>query len=419
MQADLLSTEKQIFKKFIKKLKDQGYDAIVHVPCSILDTFIKYCKKENMKIITATDEGEAVAMIVGIYLAGSKSILCLSNAGIGNIINPIATLVNVFKIPIFMIMSFRGCTENDPPQHKFSGNITKDFLKKLNINTYEFPESKEKLNKINLKVENINKSKEIVCLLLKQKCKKDFHINEKRINLFIEKKQVRDSKEKLGLKVIDLRKGTKISRYETIRCFVKNLSKETVSGRTKIIDEKGIKQSRIFSKDVAFISTTGLTSRDLYKINHSSQNFYMVGSLGYASAIGLGVALYSSKKIVIFDGDGALLMKLGNLATIGHYSPKNLIHIVLNNTISESTGGQKLSSQNINFAEIALNCNYRHCIITDNNIQNTLEFIKYKEGPIFIECKINIDSKKLSPRLFLDFPNIGQNFYNFLNHFKL
>ncbi len=141
----------------------------------------------------------------------------------------------------------------------------------------------------------------------------------------------------------------------------------------------------------------------------------MVGSLGYASAIGLGTALYSSKKIVVFDGDGALLMRLGNLATIGQYSPENLIHIVLNNTISESTGGQKLSSQNINFAQIALDCNYQHSIITDNNIKRTLEFIEGKEGPIFIECKINSDSNKLSsPRLYLNFPNVAQNFSNFL-----
>jgi phosphonopyruvate decarboxylase len=114
----------------------------------------------------------------------------------------------------------------------------------------------------------------------------------------------------------------------------------------------------------AVVATTGKCGRELFTLADRAQHLYQVGSMGGASAMGLGVALNTDKTVVVLDGDGALLMKMGNLATIGAYGPGNLVHIVLDNGVHDSTGGQATVSASVDFAAVALACGYRyaaHC----------------------------------------------------------
>ena len=100
--------------------------------------------------------------------------------------------------------------------------------------------------------------------------------------------------------------------------------------------------------DSPIIAANGYLSRDLYEVCDKPSNFYMIGSMGLSSSIGLGLALKNRKKIFyIFDGDGNLLMNLGSLITIGVHRPKNLIHIVFDNSSHESTGGQPTEKMNL------------------------------------------------------------------------
>jgi phosphonopyruvate decarboxylase len=112
--------------------------------------------------------------------------------------------------------------------------------------------------------------------------------------------------------------------------------------------------------EMAVIATTGKCGRELFTLADRPSHLYQVGSMGGASAMGLGVALNSTKTVVVLDGDGALLMKMGNLATIGAYGPKNLIHIVLDNGVHDSTGGQATVSASVDFAAVAVACGYRY-----------------------------------------------------------
>ena len=99
------------------------------------------------------------------------------------------------------------------------------------------------------------------------------------------------------------------------------------------------------------ISANGFMSRDLFELKEKNSNFYMIGSMGLASSIGLGVALKNSrKKIFVFDGDGNILMNLGSLVTIGYLQPKNIVHIIFDNSSHESTGGQPTSSSKIDIS---------------------------------------------------------------------
>ena len=150
------------------------------------------------------------------------------------------------------------------------------------------------------------------------------------------------------------------------------------------------------------ISANGFISRDLFEVCDKSSNFYMIGSMGLASSIGLGVALKNPRKSVfIFDGDGNVLMNLGSLTTIASQKPKNLIHIVFDNSVHESTGGQPTNSNFVNIEKIAKACNYNHTFMvrTENNLLKILDKIKKLKGPIMIVVKIQQSKGEKSKRV--------------------
>lgn len=150
---------------------------------------------------------------------------------------------------------------------------------------------------------------------------------------------------------------------------------------------------RLISKEIRneiIISANGFISRDLFEVNDKASNFYMIGSMGLASSIGLGIALKKpQKKIHVFDGDGNLLMNLSSLATIGFLKPKNFIHFVFDNNLHESTGGQPTISNLIHIEKIAQVLNYKIFKISNQkDLQGVLKKIKKISGPVLVHIKI-------------------------------
>lgn len=144
-------------------------------------------------------------------------------------------------------------------------------------------------------------------------------------------------------------------------------------------------------KESALIFANGKISREGYLKCDNKRNFYMLASMGKASSIGLGIALsIPGKKVVIFDGDGNLLMNLDNLALIGYYQPKNLIHIILDNEIYATTGWQETLSDKIELDRIADACNYARVfnVKTESEILNAIKVCNISEGPHFVLIKI-------------------------------
>ena len=159
------------------------------------------------------------------------------------------------------------------------------------------------------------------------------------------------------------------------------------------------------------ISANGFMSRDLYETNEKENNFYMIGSMGLASSIGLGVALSNpGKKIHVFDGDGNILMNLGSLVTIGSLKPKNFIHIIFDNKVHESTGGQPTNSKIISLEKIAKVAKFKtYTISKKEQIKKIFSKIKKEEGPICILVKIEKSSVR-SIRVDITPPNIKTRF---------
>jgi thiamine pyrophosphate-dependent acetolactate synthase large subunit-like protein len=149
------------------------------------------------------------------------------------------------------------------------------------------------------------------------------------------------------------------------------------------------------------ISANGFISRDLFEVCDKNSNFYMIGSMGLASSIGLGVALKKTKKkIFVFDGDGNVLMNLGSLITIGITKPKNLVHVVFDNSSHESTGGQPTATNKIQLGKIAKSANYKvFQVKTKNQLVKIFQKIKFIPGPIMVIVKIEkggVTSKRIN-----------------------
>ena len=165
--------------------------------------------------------------------------------------------------------------------------------------------------------------------------------------------------------------------------------------------------------DEVIVSANGFISRDLFSTLDRNTNFYMIGSMGLASSIGLGIALKDpEKRVFVFDGDGNILMNLGSLTTIGSLKPKNLIHVVFDNSVHESTGSQPTNTNFVSVEKIAKACNYNHTftVKTKNNFEKVLRKIKKLNGPIMIVVKIQQSDTERSGRINISPVEIKERF---------
>lgn len=151
--------------------------------------------------------------------------------------------------------------------------------------------------------------------------------------------------------------------------------------------------SRLREDDIALF-TTGYISRHAFSIKDRDANFYMIGSMGLLSSVGLGIALSSDKKVFIFDGDGSALMDMGAMAMIASHKAPNVVHIVLDNRSYMSTGGQPTISKNIDFSYVAQACGYKRSlkISSVNQLGKSFPGILSGSGPVFLHLKTRDES---------------------------
>ena len=169
----------------------------------------------------------------------------------------------------------------------------------------------------------------------------------------------------------------------------------------------------IIKDDEPVIHANGFICRESFALKDRKANFYMIGSMGLASSIGLGIALKDpEKRVFVFDGDGNILMNLGSLTTIGSLKPKNLVHMVFDNSVHESTGSQPTNTNFVSIEKIAKACNYNHTftVKTENNFERILRKIKKLKGPIMIVVKIQQNDTERSERINISPVEIKERF---------
>jgi phosphonopyruvate decarboxylase len=315
---------------FMHHARERGFRLFTGVPCSYLKPFINYAlDAPELDYVGAANEGDAVAIAAGADLAGRRSVVMLQNSGLGNAVNPLTSLNAPFRIPALLIVTWRGEPGGDPdePQHELMGQITPRMLDLLGIRWEFFPTSEAKV------VPALDQAVE--------------HMDETRLPFALVMR-------KSSVAPHALRSGPTLSSPATPALTAADWPANP-PGRDAVLR---CVQAALGPGD-AVIATTGYTGRALYALDDRPSQLYLVGSMGCASSVGLGVALAQPRRrVVVLDGDGAALMRLGVLATIGARRPPNLVHLLLDNERHESTGGQATVSSSADLAAVAAACGY-------------------------------------------------------------
>jgi phosphonopyruvate decarboxylase len=357
--------------EFLDECLSLGFNFFTGTPCSYLKPFINYViDHDEFRFVDAVNEGDAVAIASGVTLAGKRAVVMFQNSGFGNAVNPLTSLTDTFRIPIMLIVTFRGEPGGAPdePQHELMGKIMTDLLDAMRLKWSFFPNESH---------------------LIKEALKKanDYMLSENKPYVFVMKKD----------DVTPYELQTK-RKDKPFHFTITNEDEFSVSYNERSTRTDALKEIQSAADEqTVLIATTGKTGRELYELDDKENQLYMVGSMGCALPFGFGIA-YSNSNLHVFviDGDGALLMRTGSMATVGAYQPKNLTHILLDNEAHDSTGGQSTVSNSVSFSSIAKGFGYKNTFSTDDlkSFRNYLSSEKAKDGPSFIHFKI----KKGSPK---------------------
>lgn len=337
------------------------FDFFTGVPDSQLKPLCNYLMATygiSDKHVIAANEGNAVGLAAGYHLAtGKVPVVYMQNSGLGNIINPVASLMNdkVYGIPCVFIVGWRGEPGvKDEPQHIYQGEVTVKLLEDMDIATFIIGKD--------------------------------------------------TTEEELSAKMTEfkvlLAKGKQVA-------FVVRKGALEFDGKVKYINDNNMVREEIIehiatvSDTDVVVSTTGKASRELFEIRerrgqtHGS-DFLTVGSMGHSSSIALSIARQKpDRKIWIIDGDGALLMHMGSMALLGANAPKNIVHVVINNGAHETVGGMPTVAEKIDLCKIADGCGYPNFVSVDSfdALDEALCAAKGRHELSFIEVKCSIGAR--------------------------
>ena len=339
-----------------------GTEFFTGVPDSQLKPLCNYLYHtygiDNDHHIIAANEGNCTALAAGYHLAtGKVPAVYMQNSGEGNIINPLASLLNekVYSIPMIFIIGWRGEPGiHDEPQHIYQGEVTVPLMDVMGVKSFAVSKetTEEELKEVMVSFSEL--------------------LSEGHDVAFI------------------IRKGA--LSYDEKVVYANDYAMK----REEIIEHI----AAVTGKDPV-ISTTGKASRELFEIrerNHETHgtDFLTVGSMGHASSIALGVALQKpGQKVWCIDGDGAALMHMGALAVIGSRQPKNLVHIVINNEAHETVGGMPTAASSASLAAVASACGYPYavCVTNFDALDMELNEAKTRDALTFIEVKSSIGAR--------------------------
>jgi len=345
---------------FLRPAIEAGFDFYTGVPCSFLTPIInRVISDAGLDYVGAASEGEAVAIAAGAWLAGRGTVVMCQNSGLGNAVNPLTSLNYPFQIPTLLIVTWRGGPGiDDEPQHQLMGPITPALLDVIKVPHRMFPSSDNEIPGA------LAEAKETIAE------------TSLPFAMIMEKGAVKDD----GIDVAEVAVPNPGSKKDLC-------SGSSRPGRVPAME----RLLSILPDEAAIVATTGFTGRELFTVADRPQHLYQVGSMGCAAGMGLGIAVNVDRPVVVLDGDGAALMKLGTLGTIGAYAPKNLIHIVFDNGAYESTGGQPTVSPSVDFAGAAIACGYPQAYSCDDltGFETAVSAALELPGPHLIHMRVS------------------------------
>jgi phosphonopyruvate decarboxylase len=327
-------------RDFVESARGHGFEWYAGVPCSFLTPFINYVLQEpSLRYVSMANEGDAVALIAGVTLAGGRGVTMMQNSGLGNAVSPLTSLTWTFRIPQLLIVTWRGQPGvADEPQHALMGPITPAMLDTMEIPWELFPTEAHAIEPaLRRAAAHMETHGRPYALLMQKGSVAGYALQEQPVPRAPPRAEpLLESK---GVAV-----GSRASRQQALQEVVAHTS-----------------------LDSAVLATTGFCGRELYAIDDRPNQLYMVGSMGCLLPLALGLALARPRlRVIALDGDGAALMRLGAFATVGAYAPPNLWHLLLDNGVHDSTGGQATVSPQVSFAGVAAACGYAESLETDD-----------------------------------------------------
>ncbi len=349
-------------QEFVEHLQSNAVEFFAGVPDSLLKDLcgcLEHLPRADRHIVAA-NEGGAIALALGYHLATRKvPLVYLQNSGLGNVINPLLSLVDeeVYSIPMLLVIGWRGEPEvHDEPQHKKQGRVMLSMLEAMEI-PYSVlgPEVDHAETILADALAYVRKASAPFALVIKKGTFKAF----------------------TGLRV-ELHEF-QLSREEAIQ---------------QVLD--------VLDKNDMVVATTGMPSREVYECRAKKgegheRDFLTVGGMGHASQIALGIALQEPERsIYCLDGDGAVLMHMGALAINGSLKARNLKHIILNNGAHDSVGGQPTVGLSIDLLNIARAVGYQHAVRvqTRQELHSSLLGLKDSIGPSLLEIRVHRGARK-------------------------
>ena len=339
----------------------EGLDFFTGVPDSTFAPWMAFLSAKNghgLTDIAASNEGEAAALAAGYHLAtGRVGVVYMQNAGLGNAVNPLTSLADreVYSIPMILMIGWRGESgHSDEPQHVKMGRVMVPLLEALEIPWRALPLDPDKAGQVIREVHALACSGRAPVALV-------------------------------------VRSGV-VQGSAMAPASDRPLSREQALGL--LLD--------LLPEHAVIVATTGKTSRELFEWRERrgeghGRDFLTVGSMGLASAIALGLALRKpAAPVVVFDGDGAMLMHTGNLAAIGRASPANFYHVLFDNGVHDSTGGQPIASASVDFGRVAEAFGYGGSALanTADELKAAAQTLLAGKGPALLVVRVRPGARK-------------------------
>jgi phosphonopyruvate decarboxylase len=363
---------------FLTAARERGFRLYSGVPCSYLTPFINYViSSKALRYVPAANEGDAVAIAAGSELGGTRAVGMFQNSGLGNAVSPLSSLTATFKIPVLLIVTHRGepGAAPDEPQHQLMGQVTPRMIELLGIPWERFPTEPD-----------------AVAGAL-DRADRSMRARSEPYALIMSKGAVEPWPDAGGSA-----SGTGVR-------LVVPAPLAPVATRCEMLTAV---RSAARPNDI-LVATTGYTGRELYAIGDTPNQFYMVGSMGCASNFGLGLAIARPRhRVIVIDGDGAAIMRLGALTTIGCERPTNLVHIVLDNGQHESTGGQRTMTHTTDLAAVAAACGYPVVQRAATPDQLIAQLAAHEPGLAFIHAPIRPGIADELPRPAVTPPEVAE-----------
>lgn len=357
-------------KSVFEELSNHGVTFFTGVPDSYLNGFCNYALSHfGDRNIIAANEGNAVGIAAGHYFAsGEVPLVYMQNSGLGNTINPLASLVDkdVYAVPMLLLIGWRGQGNSEPnhPQHKLQGEITPGILDVMHIPYSVLSDDNDEFATVVEKAVTYCKMKRQPYGL----------IAPKGVMADPDKPNNKDAKYPM-------------SREEAIEIILDSMPDNTI-----------------------YSATTGRATRELFFLREKrnetkARDFLNVGSMGHASSVALGIALEKQeRKVVVLDGDSAAMMHMGALTMVSKLDVPNFMHVILNNGAHESVGGQPSAGHQIDFTKIAEACGYAtvgHSVTTEEELKQAVAELSGCGKASFIDCRIHKGlNRKLPPIIF-------------------